>query len=188
MTKEQRSAKFIEAFEPHRESLWRFVKQMVGNNHVAEDVMQETILQALEGMHRLKDADSLKSVLFTIASRIVKRQRFRKKLFGWFDEQAAEELHDTRPLPDSETDAAILRESLEILPRKIRESIVLFYVLDLSLAEIQKIQGGTTGGVKTRLHRGRAMLSAHLGLNEAPALSEPPKSPISKTIQHQTVL
>lgn len=189
MNKEQRSKEFIHAFEPHREQLWRFVRQMTRSNHGAEDVMQETILQALQGMHRLDNPDSFKSYLFTIASRIVKRQRFRKKLFGWFDEQKAEELHDHGTQPDKATDAAILRESLKSLPHKIRETMVMFYLLDLSLAEIQEIQGGTQNGVKTRLHRGRAMLCELLGIEKTSAsTAESSQSTISTTIQHQTVL
>ncbi|HEX5317267.1 MAG TPA: sigma factor-like helix-turn-helix DNA-binding protein, partial [Candidatus Kapabacteria bacterium] len=44
------------------------------------------------------------------------------------------------------------------LPRRGREALVLFAISDLSIKEIQEIQGGTASGVKSRMSRARVKL------------------------------
>ncbi|OYV58704.1 MAG: hypothetical protein B7X01_03535 [Acidiphilium sp. 21-62-4] len=81
--------------------------------------------------------------------------------------------HDARHLlreerriaqPDVAAEIALVREALDRLPPKMKETILLFDVADLSLEEIRKIQGGTLSGVKSRLKRGREELRFMLGI------------------------
>jgi RNA polymerase sigma-70 factor (ECF subfamily) len=50
------------------------------------------------------------------------------------------------------------REELALLPAVERETLTLFYLGELSLAEVADVQGVPVGTVKSRLHRSRRML------------------------------
>lgn len=158
--------RFMALFEPQRDALWRFIRSMVRSKHEAEDIMSETVLQAYQGFPRMRDDQAFVSFLFTIASRLYKRHRWRRSFFGEFNEDAAMAQPHSDPLPDAQFDVLLLRQALQTLPFKQRESVVLFDVLGLSLEEVREVQGGTLSGVKSRLLRGRQTLAHKLGATE----------------------
>ena len=184
---DDRSEQFLRLYAPHSDSLWRFARSLVRTDHDAEDVVSETVLQALEGIHRLKDEQAFVSFLFTIASRIVKRQRWRKRMFGDYNESVIAEREHSDPLPDVSADVVILRQALQKLPVKMQEAIVLFEINGLSLEEVRRIQGGSLSGVKSRLARGRQQLARILEVDESTTMvvSSPPKKTSSTPIVHQ---
>jgi len=164
----QRQAYFIEHFEPIRERLWRFIRAMVfkyefGDNETAHDIMSETILQTLERFDEVQDKQALLSFCFTIASRLYKQQFVRKKFWGLYQEEVALDIPSSATAPDISTDVRLLYEALHQLPLKTKEAVILFELSDISLQEIQRIQGGTLSGVKSRVTRGREMLANILG-------------------------
>jgi RNA polymerase sigma-70 factor (ECF subfamily) len=61
---------------------------------------------------------------------------------------------------DSEADLVLLEAALEALPPVEREVLTLFYLQDLSLAELAETLGVPVGTVKSRLFRARRMLRA----------------------------
>lgn len=146
---------------------------MSRSRHEAEDLFSETVLQAFEGFYRIRDVQAFQSYLFTIASRIHRRQRWRKLMFVEWDDTSAEALPHADPLPDANVDAEILRAALQKLPERQREAVVLFEILGWSLEEIRVVQGGSLSGVKTRLSRGRQSLAHALGATETEREPEP---------------
>jgi len=189
---DDRSERFLRLYEPHRDALWRFARSLVRTDHEAEDVVSETVLQALEGLHRLRDEQAFVSFLFTIASRFVKRQRWRRRIFGEYDEDEATNRPHSGAQPDVQADVELLRQALQRLPAKAREAIVMFEINGFSLEEIRQVQGGSLSGVKSRLVRGRQQLTRLLDA-EPPAESDPERGTATNKaahsiIQQQTVL
>ena len=176
---------FLRLFEPQRSALWRFVRSMVRTDHEAEDIMSDTVLQAYQSFHKLRDEQAFVSYLFTIAHRLVKRHRWRRTFFGHYDERAALEIPHTDAHPDVQMDIVILREALQRLPERTREAVIFFDILGLSLEEIKVIQGGTLSGVKSRLVRGRRSLATMLGADQQQ--DEPTLAPIPR-IHNQPIL
>ncbi len=158
------------------------------SDHDAEDVLSETVLQALEGLHRLRDDKAFLSFLFTIATRIVKRQRWRRRLFGEYDEGETMERAHPDALPDEQADVELLRAALQRLPNKMREAVVLFEINGLSLEEIREIQGGSLSGVKSRLVRGRKQLALLLDAEEVNVPLEVSPEPSKQSATFSTVL
>ena len=66
--------------------------------------------------------------------------------------------------PDLSPDVDLLYDYLDRLPHKYREAFLLFEFSGFSLKEIQKLQGGSLSGVKSRLTRAREQL--RLWLND----------------------
>jgi len=172
-----RQERFLFVFEPQRQALWRFVRSMVRTDHDAQDVMSETILQAYQGFHRLRDQQAFVSYMFTIAHRLVKRHNWRRRLMGPFDEELAQAVAHTDMLPDEQADIVMLRLALQRLPERTREAVVLFEILGFSIDEIRDIQGGTASGVKSRLKRGREALAGMLGVHQPGGVQRPLPSP-----------
>ena len=51
---------------------------------------------------------------------------------------------------------------LATLPLPLRRAVIMYYLGDMSGAEIAALEGTTVNAIKQRLHRGRAALAEHL--------------------------
>ena len=56
-------------------------------------------------------------------------------------------------------------KAVRALPKRQSQAIALFYLEDLSIAEISEILDCAQGTVKAHLHKGRAALARKLGLD-----------------------
>ncbi|MEP7236019.1 MAG: sigma factor-like helix-turn-helix DNA-binding protein, partial [Ignavibacteriota bacterium] len=121
---------------------------------------------ALEKFERMKSHEHFAGFLFLIASRLHKRRRYRERFRMNYNRVAAEAREDPAQHPDKAAEISILMDALQKLPKKMKETIMLADIADLSLEEILAIQRGTLSGVKSRLKRGREMLQKHLGIRK----------------------
>ncbi len=156
---------FLQLLEPIYPRLARYSFAVTRDKEAAADLTSDTVLAALEQFESMKSLDNFAGYLFTIASRLHKRRRFRERFKVAYTASYAEARIDSSPSPDQAAEIAIVMMALETLPPKIRETVVLFDVADLSLEEIRVIQGGSLSGVKSRLTRGREMLKQTLGIS-----------------------
>ena len=167
LDEEQR--RFLELLEPIRPGLARYCRANCRDRETARDLASETILIAYEHFASIKgDEKSFASYLFTTATRLNKRWRWRGKRKVAYDEVQALEIHDPNPAPDSGADIELLYATLRRLPQAQREAVVMFEITGLSLEEIRQIQGGSLSGVKSRIARGREKLAKMLGADLAP--------------------
>lgn len=189
---DDRRERFLALLDPAYKQLEQFCFAMERDRERAYDLIGETILRAWESFHRLRDPQAFVSWLFTTASRLARRQRWRGRLFGQYDEERAAELHSHTSPPDSSADVAALYDALSRLPHKQREAIVLFELNGLTLAEVLEVQGGTLSALKVRLHRGRKSLAELLGVipHDENILQSPPTSsdPLHATHPRNTTL
>jgi len=152
----------MDLYTPVHPHLTRFCRAISGNIADAEDLMNDTVLAALEGLPKLKDELAFKSYIFSIASNL-NRMRFRRKKFSaGFNEPELACIADTSGNPEYAVDFTLIYEKMLQLPPKTSEALVLFFISDMSLEEIQKIQGGSLSGVKLRIKRGREKLLQQL--------------------------
>ena len=158
MTVKDKQEEFLRYYEPVQSKLSAFARAITRNSEQARDLVSETILVAYEKFDRIKDKQSFQGFLFTVAIRMHKRWIWRRRLFGSYDEQSAENIIGQSVNPENNIDIQILYKSLDKLSPKMRETIVLFEISGFSLEEIKQIQGGTLSGVKSRLKRGREQL------------------------------
>ncbi len=149
---------FLELYEPVHKQLSKYCRAISGNADDAKDLMNDAILVALENFDNIKDKDAFKSYIFSIASNLNK-MRFRKSKFkAHFNEMELAQIIDKSSNPEYETEFRIIYEKMLALPAKTSETLIMFHISDMSLDEIQKIQGGSLSGVKLRLMRGREQL------------------------------
>jgi RNA polymerase sigma-70 factor (ECF subfamily) len=68
----------------------------------------------------------------------------------------------TEPEPGPSPDRIVLMQALATLPLPLRRAVIMYYLGDMSVAEIAALEGTTVNAIKQRLHRGRAALAEHL--------------------------
>jgi RNA polymerase sigma factor (sigma-70 family) len=153
----ERSA-FDELTERWHPPLWKYVRRVAGDDDAAKDVAQDVWLRVLRGIARLRDGSRLRPWLFGIARRaLMDRLRYQYAAPADGDTDVAELAAD-EAADSTEEEIAALEHELARLPATEREVLTLFYLRELSLAEVAEVLGVPVGTVKSRLFRARRML------------------------------
>jgi RNA polymerase sigma-70 factor (ECF subfamily) len=141
--------------------LQRYALWLTGDHHIAEDLVQETLLRAWRSLHKLENPAAAKGWLLTILRRENARRFERRRLQE--SRMPLEELGDRFPSYDTSTEAFVLRRALNDLAGKYREPLLLQVVHGYSQQEIAEHLGISSAGAGTRLFRARQKLRASLG-------------------------
>lgn len=140
--------------------LWLYARRVTGNEADAHDATQEIWIRVLRGIGGLRDGARLRGWLFGIARRhLMDRLRREYAAPASVDVDVATLAADV-PADDLELEAAALDAALHGLPVIEREVLTLFYLRDLSLADLAETLGVPVGTVKSRLFRARKLLRA----------------------------
>lgn len=161
--------------------------------HDAEDLVQETFLQAFRKWDQFEGRSKPSTWLYTIAARACMRKR--RKRSG--EPERMESLSELLPIgeariPDVPADAETpldehlrreakeaLEAALQDLPRSFRLALVLKDIADLPVAEVAEVLGIKEATVKTRVHRGRLLLRRALAETLPRREAPPPDHPRS---------
>jgi RNA polymerase sigma-70 factor (ECF subfamily) len=170
--------RFLALLEPVYPRLLRYALAMTHDRENARDLVSEAVLIALERYDLNRDDSGFPGFLYRIVARTYKRWHRRDQRFAIVERSALESILDLNAMPDVAAEIAVVMTAIDRLPAKMKETILLFDIADLSLEEIRAIQGGTLSGVKSRLRRGREMLKKMLGV-------DPEEGTGSKTNQDQ---
>jgi RNA polymerase sigma-70 factor (ECF subfamily) len=149
---------------PHADRLFRLAMWFEGDRSEAEDLVQETMMQALRSFHRFQPGTNCRAWLTTILQNLRKnrrRARGRSPLVEDPDDRIAEAVPFVPPVPQQLTDEDILG-ALKRIPAAFQEVVVLSDVEDLTYREIADALAIPLGTVMSRLHRGRALLRSEL--------------------------
>lgn len=155
--------RFLELLEPLYPRLARYALAITRDKDDAKDLVSESVLTALERFDSLRDEEKFAGFIFRIALRTHRTRRYRERMKVPFDNLQAELIQDGNHSPEYAAEKALALAALERLPKKMRETVLLFDVADLTLEAVREIQGGTLSGVKSRLRRGHEMLRSMLG-------------------------
>ena len=153
----ERSA-FDELTERWHPPIWKYVRRFCGDDDAAKDVAQDVWLRVLRGIGRLHDGSRLRSWLFGIARRTL-MDRLRQRYAGRVDTDVdVAELAADQAVDSLEEELAAMEHELARLPVIEREVLTLFYLRELSLAEVAEVLAVPLGTVKSRLFRARQLL------------------------------
>lgn len=135
---------------------------VTGDVDLARDCTQEAFARAWTQWSTVRDADDPLAWVRTVARRIaVSEWRSRVRADRRHRLTAIREPGEPRALGRVE-DRIVLLEALSTLSAPIRDCLALFYICDLTVAQIAHETSSAEGTVKARLHRGRTMLAAAL--------------------------
>jgi RNA polymerase sigma-70 factor (ECF subfamily) len=134
------------------------------NRDEAEDLVQDTMRQALESFHRFTPGTNCRAWLMSILHHVrsnKRRAKARSPLVPDADDAISSTVPFVPPVPEHLTDEELLG-ALRRIPQQYQEVIVLSDVEELPYKEIAKALSIPIGTVMSRLHRGRALLRQEL--------------------------
>lgn len=160
-----------------------YIAHVIGDQHRAEDLAQETFLRVLNSVRRYQAKGYFKNWLYLIATNLCRNEiRNRKRqstdVFSNLNleqhEPSADHvvsiienlLSDTRYLPDrlyeQKEREQMIRQQVNNLPENQRLSLVLVTYQELSYQEVSAIIGCSVSAVKSLVHRARQNLKRKL--------------------------
>ena len=157
-----------------RPKLHRYAARMTGSVIDGEDVLQETLVKAIEAFPGAGPIANPEGWLFRIAHNAaldLLRRRARRETAG-LDEDAEMIADPANPVADRQVAAASLRTFMR-LPVAQRSSVILMDVLGYSLQEISDVLDSSVASVKAALHRGRERLRAYADEPDDVTLPDP---------------
>lgn len=164
---------FVMLYARRRADVYRFAYAMAKSRTFAQDATQEVFLNVLENAARFDVAKgSVRAWLFGCARYIVlDRLRLERR---WSDQAVAE---PSGPGSDeavlSLERVARLHAAVTQLPLEYRETVVLCDLQELSYAEAANVLDCPIGTVRSRLHRGRALLATLLAERDVDVVGSP---------------
>jgi RNA polymerase sigma factor (sigma-70 family) len=164
-------ARFCEGDERAFDSLYRkyashlhaFVKRMVNQRSLADDLLQTTFLTVVRARGRYRRGTSVRAWMFAIAANAARDSLRRSRVRGVEATPSAANEPSVAPpsLPDPPV-ARALQSALDSLSAEQREAVLLHKMHGLSFAEIAETLGITAGAAKVRAHRGYEQLRSRL--------------------------
>ena len=149
---------------PYQADLYRMAKWLLRDRDRAEDLVQETFVQALSSFHRYEKGTNCRAWLIKIMYHVLgkrRRSESRLHLVSDTEERIAETTAFVASTPQNITEQEVL-EALKRLPLQFQEVVILSDVEDMTYKEIAEALLIPTGTVMSRLHRGRRLLRAEL--------------------------
>jgi RNA polymerase sigma-70 factor (ECF subfamily) len=145
--------------------LRRFIRRRVPDDHVADDLLQETFVRIHRNIESLQEADRAAAWVYRIARNVI-HDHYRKETNPLVELAEADLSDDAENRDDRVRCGAAdwLEELLESLAPPYREAVRLAEIEGHSQQEVADRLGLSLSGAKSRIQRGRAMLKDILEL------------------------
>jgi len=156
----QRDAEALDTLiRRYEEPLFRFLYGVLRDHHTAEDVLQETFVQALRSIEHIRP-EGIRGWLFTVAYQQASLWKRRNRNWPVLLQESVDLPSSATPeaeLEDAE-ERSWLRECLQQLPAVQQEALVARYYQGKKFREIAAASGCPLGTVLARLHAGLKQL------------------------------
>ena len=164
---------FTTLLEELQRDIYSFCRYLARDPNLADDLYQETVLQAFANRERIDPNRNPKSLFFAIAIgkwRNLQRKTARRQAIApstLLDERLPDTLPGSDPQAYAEKRSMqeLLQEKIAALDDHLRIPLILFYFDACPQEEIANIMSLPVGTVKSRLHRGREVLREALSLS-----------------------
>jgi RNA polymerase sigma-70 factor (ECF subfamily) len=150
---------FTDLYRAHLRDVYSYSYYRVGNHHDAEDLTEQTFLQAyrhFERAQRESQGRPLRPWLIRIAHNLAAnyyRDRSRRPQTSIDDAGTLPELHTTEALVEDREDLNRILEGVRQLPDDRREALIMRFALGMDNREIARALGRTDGATKVLIHR-----------------------------------
>lgn len=150
----------------HAQTLFGTALRLCGDRASADDIVQDTFLEAWKGLHSLRQPERARGWLFGIL-----RHRYARWVRG--------QKHEPRPVADATTlaemrvdpgpdvvrllgDRELVAAAMATVDGRFREALTLVYAEGLSADDVATVLGIPRNTALSRLHRGREALRGTL--------------------------
>ena len=158
-SKAELDEEFAELYRSHLRDVYSYAYYRVGNHHDAEDLTEQTFLQAYRHFERAQaesDGRPLRPWLIRIAHNLAAnlyRDRSRKPQTPIEDTGTLRTMHTTEDLVEGRDELARILEGIKELPDDRREALIMRFALGMDNREIARALGRTDGATKVLIHR-----------------------------------
>ena len=157
---------FESSIWPHLRGAYNLARWLVGNQHDAEDVVQESFIKAFQAADRIRGNDPRAWLLAIVRNTAFNHMRSRKSKaeIGWGEHLPEPADHGAGPESSllEEERRIRVRSAIERLPMEFREALVLREIEGLPYKEIAWVLKIPVGTVMSRLSRARKLLMQDL--------------------------
>lgn len=163
---------FAVLVEKYQQGVHALIWRKIGDFHHAEEVTQDTFLQAYKKLGTLKDPKSFAGWLYVIANRLsinwIQRSKPKTTMQSLEDTSIVEieessythHVMNQRETEIEEHRSEVVKELLEKLPESERTVVTLHFLGEMTTKEIGNFLGVSVNTIKSRLRRGRERLQA----------------------------
>ena len=150
---------FTELYRAHLRDVYSYSYYRVGNHHDAEDLTEQTFLQAYRHFDRAQRESNgrpLRPWLIRIAHNLAAnyyRDRSRRPQTALEDADAVPTRHGTDDLVEIAEEVQEVLAGVANLPGDRREALIMRFALDMDNREIARALGRTEGATKVLIHR-----------------------------------
>src|SRR5438876_6800078 len=150
---------FTGLYKAHLRDVYSYAYYRVGNHHDAEDLTEQTFLQAYRHFERAlaeSNGRPLRPWLIRIAHNLAAnlyRDRSRKPQTHIDDTTMLTATHTTEDLVEGRDELARILEGVKQLPDDRREALIMRFALGMDNREIARAMGRTDGATKVLIHR-----------------------------------
>lgn len=152
-------------YDTYKEKVYRIAYYILGNEHDAKDVVQDTFITVYNKIDQLKDYEKISSWICVIASNLAKSKYNKKKKETLVENDRVISLIDPTSCFNIPEELLLQKEFKEYLLKQMnelqhhyRELLVLYYYGGLSYEEISQVLNENIGTVKSRLFRAKKIL------------------------------
>ena len=157
--KRKLDADFTDLYRAHLRDVYSYSYYRVGDHHDAEDLTEQTFLQAyrhFERAQRESDGRPLRPWLIRIAHNLAAnyyRDRSRRPQTHLEDAAILSAPHETADLVEGRQELQEVLEGVAELPDDRREALIMRFALGMDNREIARALDRTEGATKVLIHR-----------------------------------
>jgi RNA polymerase sigma-70 factor (ECF subfamily) len=165
---------FSALYRAHLRDVYSYSYYRVGNHHDAEDLTEQTFLQAYRHFERAlheSDGRPLRPWLIRIAHNLAAnyyRDRSRRPQTALEDAGELSAAHTTERIVEDREDLTRILACVQELPDDRREALIMRFALGMDNQEIARALGRSDGATKVLIHRAIRQLEGLVETAEAP--------------------
>jgi RNA polymerase sigma-70 factor, ECF subfamily len=150
---------FSELYRTHLRDVYSYAYYRVGNHHDAEDLTEQTFLQAyrhFERAQRESNGRPLRPWLIRIAHNLAAnyyRDRSRRPVTQLEDATVLTAPHGTEQMVEEREEVKEVLAGVSNLPDDRREALIMRFALGMDNREIARALGRSEGATKVLIHR-----------------------------------
>ena len=173
MDKEEIDREFSDLYRAHLRDVYSYSYYRVGNHHDAEDLTEQTFLQAYRHFERAvaeSNGRPLRPWLIRIAHNLAAnlyRDRARRPQTPIEDTATLSAVHTTEDLVEGRDELSRILDGIEELPDDRREALIMRFALGMDNREIARAMGRSDGATKVLIHRAIKQLEEIVNVRQA---------------------
>jgi RNA polymerase sigma-70 factor (ECF subfamily) len=173
---------FSHMVRTYQDKVFNLVYRMIGNRAEAEDVAQDVFVTVFKSIDQFRGESKFSTWLYRVAANHcknrIKYNARRQTAQGGLDEVPEQQMADAGRAPvhghvdspdeifEGRETERLIAQAIAALEEEHRLLVLLRDVEELSYDEIAQVTGLNEGTIKSRLHRARMQIKAHLAHNQ----------------------